>query len=110
MDTTEADLSDLSDLSGESNADVEVEVQVNPLMHLVAPVAAIAVTIVVRNLFNKGYEKSTGRKPPEARDPRTSAIQAIVWTAAITTAAAVAEVAVYRIINKVGARRQLVAK
>jgi hypothetical protein len=99
---------DLSDLSGEATADVEVEVEVNPVMHIIAPIAAIAVTMIVRNLLNKGYEKSTGKKPPLPRDPRTSAMQAIVWTAAITTAAAVAEVAVYRIINKVGAQRKVV--
>jgi hypothetical protein len=95
------------DVSGTGEADVEVEIEVNPVMHIVAPLAAIAVTIVVRNLLNKGYEKSTGKKPPLPRDPRTSAMQAIVWTAVITSAAAVAEVAVYRIINKVGARRKV---
>jgi hypothetical protein len=99
---------DLTDLAGDGEAGVEVEVEVNPIMHLIAPMAAIAVTIVVRNLINKGYEKSTGKKPPEARDPRVSAVRAIVWTATITTAAAVAEVAVYRIINKVGAQRKVV--
>jgi hypothetical protein len=108
MDTTDITDAELTELSGDGTADVEVEVQVNPIMHIIAPVAAIAVTIIVRNLVNKGYEKSTGKKPPEARDPRVSAVQAIVWTAAITTAAAVAEVAVYRIINKIGAQRRLV--
>jgi hypothetical protein len=96
-------------LSGEAVADVDVEIEVNPIMHLIAPIAAIAVTMAVRSILNKGYEKSTGRKPPLPRDPRPSAVQAILWTAAITTAAAVAEVAVYRIINKVGAQRKLVA-
>ncbi|MEI6360489.1 MAG: DUF4235 domain-containing protein [Actinomycetes bacterium] len=105
MDNTDVDL---EDLSGDGTADVQVEVEVNPIMHLIAPIAAIAVTIVVRNLINKGYEKSTGKKPPEARDPRVSAVRAILWTATITTAAAVAEVAVYRIINKVGAERKVV--
>lgn len=97
-------MDDLTDVSGTDTA--EVEIQVNPVMHLIAPIAAIAVTMVVRNMLNKGYEKSTGKKPPLPRDPQTSALQAIMWTAAITTAAAVAEVAVYRIINKVGAKRK----
>jgi hypothetical protein len=105
MDNTDVDL---QDVSGDGNAEVEVEVQVNPIMHVVAPLAAIAVTMIVRNAFNKGYEKSTGKKPPLPRDPRTSAMQAILWTATITTAAAVAEVAVYRIINKIGAQRRVV--
>jgi hypothetical protein len=94
------------EVAGTDEADVEVEVEINPIMHIIAPIAAIAVTMVVRNAFNKGYEKTTGKKPPLPRDPRTSAMQAILWTAAITTAAAVAEVAVYRIINKVGAQRK----
>jgi hypothetical protein len=98
-----------AEVAGTGDANVDVEIEVNPLMHIIAPVAAIAVTMVVRNLLNKGYEKSTGKKPPLPRDPRTSAMQAILWTAAITTAAAVAEVAVYRLINKVGSRRKLVA-
>lgn len=96
-------------VSGEANADVDVEIEVNPIMHIVAPLAAIAVTMVVRSIMNKGYEKTTGKKPPLPRDPKTSAIQAIVWTAAITTAAAVAEIAVYRIINRVGAQRKIAA-
>ena len=99
---------DLTDAAGAGDADVKVEVQVNPVMHIVAPLAAIAVTMIVRNAFNKGYEKTTGKKPPLPRDPGTSAIQAIMWTAAITTAAAVAEVAVYRIVNKIGAQRRVV--
>jgi hypothetical protein len=97
------------DLSGEANADVDVEIEINPFMHVIAPIAAIAVTMIVRNVLNRGYEKATGKKPPLPRDPRTSAMQAILWTAAITTAAAVAEVAVYRIITKVGAQRKHVA-
>jgi hypothetical protein len=97
------------EVAGTDEADVEVEVEINPIMHIIAPIAAIAVTIVVRNALNKAYEKTTGKKPPLPRDPRTSAMQAILWTAAITTAAAVAEVAVYRIINKVGAQRKAVA-
>lgn len=93
------------DLGGAATADVDVEVQVNPVMHLVAPLAAIVVTMMVRNALNKGYEKATGKKPPMPRDPRTNAMQAILWTAAITTTAAVAEVAVYRLVNKIGSRK-----
>jgi hypothetical protein len=99
-------MDDHIEISGTDTAAVDTEIQVNPVMHIIAPIAAIAVTIVVRNMLNKGYEKSTGKKPPMPRDPQTSAMQAILWTAAITTAAAVAEVAVYRLINKVGAKRR----
>jgi hypothetical protein len=100
-------MSSSDDVAGTGEADVDVEVDVNPIMHIIAPIAAIAVTMVVRSALNKGYERTTGKKPPLPRDPRTSAMQAIMWTAVITTTAAIAEVAVYRIINKVGAQRRI---
>lgn len=80
----------------------EPEVEVNPIMHIVAPIAAIAVTMIVRKVVNSAYQKSTGRPAPEARDPQVSFMRAIMWTALITTSAAVAEVAVYRLVNKMG--------
>jgi hypothetical protein len=78
------------------------EPQINPFMHLVAPVAAIAVTMVVRKLVNSAYERTTGHPAPLPRDPRVPVMRAILWTALITTSAAVAEVAVYRLITRIG--------
>mgnify|MGYP003388783194 CR=1 FL=1 len=80
----------------------EPEVQINPVMHLVAPIAAIAVTMIVRKVVNSAYQKTTGRPAPEARDPQVSFMRAIMWTALITTSAAVAEVVVYRMVNMIG--------
>ena len=94
------------DLTAADDTETEsVEVRVNPLMHLVAPLAAIAVTMIVRKAVNSAYVKSTGRPAPEASDPQVSFARAIMWTALITSSAAVAEVAVYRIVNKLGERR-----
>ncbi len=83
----------------------DAEVQTNQVMHLIAPIAAIAVTMLVRKALNATYEKSTGRSAPLPRDPQVPLMRAIVWTAVITTTAAVAEVAVYRLVSKIGARR-----
>ncbi len=90
------------DISGDIAADVKIEV--NPLMHVVAPLAAVLVTMVVRKAVSVAYEKATGRPVPQARDLHVSLPRAIAWTAVITTAAAVAEVAVYRAVNRAGAR------
>jgi hypothetical protein len=81
------------------------EIEVNPLVHLVAPVAAIVGTILVRKLVNSAYERATGSPAPQPRDPQISFMKAIMWTAVITTSAAIAEVAVYRLVNRMGAKR-----
>jgi hypothetical protein len=87
----------------ESTPDVDIEV--NPMVHMIAPVAAIIGTIIVRKVVNVTYERATGHKAPEARDPQTSLARALLWTAVITTSAAVAEVAIYRMVNRVGEKR-----
>lgn len=81
------------------------EIEINPVVHMLAPVAAIAVTMVVRKIINAAYEQRTGHPAPLPRDPRVPFMRAILWTAVITTTAAVAEVAVYRMINKFGEKR-----
>jgi hypothetical protein len=86
-------------------ADVEPQLEVNPVFHVLAPIAAIAVTMVVRKAISAGYQKTTGHPFPEARDPRVPFVRAVLWTAVITTTVAVAEVAVYRAVNRYGARR-----
>lgn len=82
-------------------------IEINPMVHLIAPVAAIVGTMIVRKVVNAAYEKSTGHKPPLPRDPATSWTRAILWTAVITTTAAVAEVAIYRAINTIGEKKAL---
>lgn len=83
----------------------EQDIEVNPMVHLIAPVVAIVGTMVVRKLVNTAYERTTGRPAPLPRDPRTPIMRAILWTAVITTTTAVAEVAIYRAVNRVGEHR-----
>lgn len=102
------DAPDAFDASGDAaagDAVAEVEIEVNPLMHVVAPLAAVLVTMAVRKAINTAYEKSTGRSAPQPRDPNVSFWRAIAWTAVITTTAAVAEVAVYRAVNRIGSSK-----
>lgn len=90
-----------TDLTPSDPQDVE-PVEVNPMVHLIAPVAAIVGTIIVRKIVSSAYEKATGHPAPLARDPQTPILRAILWTAVITTTTAVAEVAIYRAINRMG--------
>lgn len=82
----------------------DTQVQVNPLAHLIAPVAAIGATFLVRKALDRGYRSVTGHRAPEARDPGVSLRQALLWTAATAVTAALVEVAVYRLANQWGAR------
>jgi hypothetical protein len=100
----EDDMSGTEQLEPAGEALELAEPEINPVMHLIAPMAAIAATIVIRKLVNTAYEKSTGHAPPLPRDPRVPLMRAILWTAVITTTAAVAEVAVYRLISRIGER------
>ena len=82
----------------------DTQVQVNPLAHLIAPVAAIGATFLVRKALDRGYRSVTGHRAPEARDPGVSLRQALLWTAATAVTAALVVVAVYRLANQWGAR------
>lgn len=93
-----------TDLTSGEPQDVE-PIEVNPMVHLIAPVAAIVGTMVIRKVIISAYEKATGKPAPVARDPHTSLVRAIVWTAIITTSAAVAEVAIYRAVNRIGEKK-----
>ena len=98
-------MSDMTAAEVEGLAPEDVDIEVNPMVHLIAPLAAIVGTMIVRKVLNTVYERSTGHPAPLPRDPRTSWTRAILWTAAITTTAAVAEVAIYRAINQVGEKK-----
>ncbi len=82
------------------------EPQVNPVMHLVAPLAAVVATMVVRKVMNTAYEAMTGHEPPVPRDPSVRLGRALLWTAVTATTAAVVEVAVYRLANQAGSHPQ----
>lgn len=82
------------------------EVDINPMAHLIAPIAAIGATMLVRKIMTSGYERATGRPAPAPRDPSVSFARALMWTAVTAAAAAVVEVAVYRMTNQWGERRR----
>jgi hypothetical protein len=83
----------------------EESVEINPIAHLIAPLAAIGATMLARKLMTSGYESVTGRHAPAPRDPGVSFGRALLWTAVTAATAAVVEVAVYRIANQLGERR-----
>jgi hypothetical protein len=82
----------------------DTQMQINPVAHILAPIAAIAATFLVRKALDRGYLSLTGSRAPEARDPQVSITRALVWTAATAVTAAVVEVAVYRAANQWGSR------
>jgi len=82
----------------------DTQVQINPVAHILAPIAAIGATYLVRKALDRGYRSVTGSRAPEARDPRVSLTRALLWTAATAVTAAVVEVAVYRAANQWGSR------
>lgn len=81
-------------------------VEINPVAHLIAPIAAIGATMLVRKLMTTGYERISGRPAPAPRDPAVSFSRALMWTAVTAATAAVVEVAVYRIANQMGERHR----
>ena len=76
-------MADIDEASG--SADVDVQVEVNPIAHLIAPLAAIGATIIVRKMMDSGYKKVTGGPVPAPRDPRVTFGRALMW-AAVTAA------------------------
>jgi hypothetical protein len=68
-------------------------------MHLLAPVAAIGASMLLRKLMNSTYKAVTGTKAPDPQDARVSYTKAIAWAAVTAATAAVVEVVVYRVTN-----------
>ena len=60
------------------------------MVKIIAPVAAIGATWLVRKVLDSGYKAATGKQPPHASDPGQSMMRIILWAA--TTAAAIAVV------------------
>lgn len=86
-------------------ADVDVQVEVSPIAHLIAPIIAIGATMLVRKWLNSGYKRVAKGPVPTAGDPRVSLGRALMWSALTAATAAVVEVAVIRIANNLGERK-----
>lgn len=90
----------------QATPDTQDVVEINPVAHLIAPIAAIGATMLVRKMMTTGYERIAGRPAPVPRDPAVSFARAVLWTAVTAATAAVVEVAVYRIANQMGERHR----
>lgn len=78
----------------------ELEAQPSPVLHLIAPVSAIAATVLMRKALNATYSRSTGHDAPDPRDPAVSFARALAWAIVTAATAAAVETAVYRIMNR----------
>ncbi len=87
---------DRSDIESQPDSQGEV----NPVIHLVAPIIAIGATMIVRKVLNAGYERVTGTPPPGPRDPGVAFGRALMWAVVTAATAAAVEVAVYRATNR----------
>lgn len=77
-------------------------VQVSPMVHIVAPLAAIGATMIARSLLNRGYRTVTGSPAPGANDPGVTFVRAVIWAGMTAATAAIVEVAVYRMVQRAG--------
>lgn len=80
----------------------ELEVQPNPVMHLIAPITAIAATMVMRKVLTSAYARRTGNDAPDPRDPDVPLGRALVWAVGIAASAAAVELVVFRLMNRGG--------
>ena len=81
------------------------EIDINPMMHLVAPLVAYGATVIVRRVINSGYKRVTKNDAPKPNDPGVSLGTALMWAIATAAVAAGVEVAVYRLTNQAGSKR-----
>jgi hypothetical protein len=71
----------------------ENAVENNLVIHVLAPLAAIGATWVVRKALDTSYRSITGHTAPKS---------ALAWAAVTAASAAVVEVAVFRLLAKRG--------
>ena len=78
------------------------EVNVNPIVHLIAPIVAVGATMIVRKIINSSFRGFTGREAPRASDTAVPLAKALLWAAATAAIAAGVEVMAYRVTNHLG--------
>lgn len=84
----------------------QAEPQINPMMHLVAPLVAVGATMIVRKALNSGYRRITGSDAPNPREPQVTFGRALMWAVVTAATAAAVEVAVYRLANQAGSHHE----
>lgn len=76
------------------------EYEPSAAMHLVAPIAAIGATMLMRRMLNAGYARATGGPAPDPQDPRVTFGRALAWAILTAATAAAVETVVYRVMNR----------
>ncbi len=84
-------------MSGENAQEAE---QPGLVGQALAPIVAVAGTMVARRLLDFGYQRITGRSAPRAMDPGTRLRSAMLWAAVGAIVAAEIEVLVHRQLTK----------
>ncbi len=70
------------------------------VIHVLAPLAAMAATWAARKALNSSYRKLTGHGAPDPQDAQVALGSALAWAAITAASAAVVEVAVFRFLAK----------
>jgi len=89
-----------------STAEIDTKPQVNPMVHVIAPIVAFGATALVRKVLQTGYRLATGTDAPDTRDPQVTFARALAWTVITASTSAIVEVGVYRLINSRAERAQ----
>lgn len=64
---------------------------------MAAPILAVGATMALRKIMNGGYRQFTGHRPPDPNAPGTPVMKAMLWAVTTAAAAALVEVAIYRL-------------
>ena len=72
------------------------------LVHVLAPLAAIGATWVVRKALDSSYRSLSGHAAPNSKDTTVKLSSALAWAALTAASAAVVEVAVFRLLARKG--------
>jgi hypothetical protein len=80
----------------------ENAVENNLVIHVLAPLATIGATWVVRKALDTSYRSITGHTAPKSQDTHVKLGSALAWAAVTAASAAVVEVAVFRFLAKRG--------
>ena len=80
----------------------ENAVENNLVIHVLAPLATIGATWVVRKALDTSYRSITGHTAPKSQDTQVKLGSALAWAAVTAASAAVVEVAVFRFLAKRG--------
>jgi hypothetical protein len=66
-------------------------------LQMAAPFIAVGATMALRKMMNGGYRQFTGHGAPDPTAPGTPIMKAMVWAMTTAAAAALLEVAIYRL-------------